>query len=499
MLTEDQERAVKSTARITKVVAGAGSGKTRVIVERVKHLLASGTAPEKILVFTFTQKAAKEIKGRLGDSRVRVGTFHAIALELLNQKSPVVPISEQMVESIVAGINATMKKPIPIKVIQACRINKRLGKSAGTAEIRRAADVLEGRLAHEQAVDYLGMLLGALDLAASLGEFDIVVDEAQDTDETQWALVDALRKDATEFTVGDEAQTIHEWRGIDPKAWPSRPADVTIELGDTFRYGVNIRDLAGEVLGKLGLERPIRTHSDCDGVAVVYPDLHTMLSAVDVLSTGSHSCAILCRYNEQVKNVTEMMRSMGTVVAERVVIDHSAALALFRYLSAPHCGVVHGEFVANKKAAKLLPTLASEELSTESCAIIANGWLDSLPAQTVGTVIDQLKVPDSLKESFNWWNINYATVGLGEAVRDFVTLENADYFTPGVHVMTIHTAKGLEWDSVFCVFPSVRRFSEEEWRLGYVALTRGRKNVGVVGENNPVVELVEQWVEKVPA
>lgn len=496
MLTADQELAVKSDARVTSVTAGAGSGKTRVIVERVRHMIASGIAPSSIIVFTFTRKAAKEIKERLGDDSVRVGTFHSIALDLLNESSQHVPISEDMSNSIIASINATLKKPITAKVLHACRENRKLGLSSGGADIQRAADTYESRLAHSRAVDFLGMILKAIDLAKTLPAFHVVVDEAQDTDKLQWMLVDELRKDASEFTVGDDAQTLYAFRGVDPELWTGRPTDRKVELGDTFRFGDSIELVSRCILRELGKERVVRTQPGKEGTVNVFPSVAAMLPYAVLAHSQGRSCAILCRYNEQVKSVMDAMRQQNMPVSEKIHVDHSSALALFRYLSAPWSSAAHGEFIANKRAAKLLPTLASDELSTDSACIIAEGWLSSLESKTVGAVIAQLKVPDSLKESFAWWNNTYAGVSLQDAVRDFATLEEVDQRTDGVQVMTIHGSKGLEWDDVFCAFPPVRKFSEEEWRVGYVALTRARTNLGLAGTSNPIVELVEKYVDR---
>ncbi len=333
MLTEEQLAAVKSDSQETVVVAGAGAGKTRVLVERVKEMLARGHAPESIVVFTFTRKAANEIRERLGEAGngVRCGTFHSICLELISEQEDVTPIDDDMADRLIAEVCKTQNRKISRKMIDGCRVARCFGKPGGNVDIQKATDMYEGRLLHDKAIDYLGMLTRGLAVAKLLESHHVIVDEAQDTDDLQWAIVDALKKSGSGFYVGDSAQSIYAFRGVKAERLLERDG-LILPLNKTFRFGKDLADLTNEVsqftgTGKKAIVSAIDTETRIRRVLMT--DVVGMLIAAATPS----QFAILCRYNDQVDSWVMTLEAYGIPVAKQKSIDHAGTLAILRYLA----------------------------------------------------------------------------------------------------------------------------------------------------------------------
>lgn len=241
MLNEQQEEAVRKNDCSLLIVAGAGTGKTRVLVEKVVHLLQGGIASHRILALTFTNKAADEMRARVSErcpsARIPfVGTFHSVCVALLRE----------------FYVDASVPERFVIFDRDACRrILKRCMKRAGVADItprvmqhtvgRLKTGLLSGgaddlvasaeqvlplyarALEEEHALDFDDLLLKVIALLqrnSSVRErvqsryAYILVDEFQDTDGIQNRLISLLKGEQTfVVAVGDTDQTIYSWRG----------------------------------------------------------------------------------------------------------------------------------------------------------------------------------------------------------------------------------------------------------------------------------------------
>jgi DNA helicase-2/ATP-dependent DNA helicase PcrA len=247
-LDPDQRRAVTTDAQLVAVIAGAGSGKTRVLTRRVAYRIATGTAEAAhTVVLTFTREAAGELRRRLPrlglTDRVTAGTFHSLAQQLLRQRwldldqAPRTVVSDrsrivgeiagpERLHELVAELDfATARGLTPSGYEQAVK------RGARRSAIRpdRVAEVLA---AYEQAKRRRGVLdLDDL-LALTIRELErdpefaaavrwrwrhVLVDEAQDLNPLQHRLVDLLRSGRDDlFLVGDPAQAIYGFTGSDP-------------------------------------------------------------------------------------------------------------------------------------------------------------------------------------------------------------------------------------------------------------------------------------------
>ncbi len=247
-LTAAQREAVTHVEGPLLVLAGAGSGKTRVITRRVAHLLSRGVPGGRILALTFTNKAAGEMRERIDalapGAGVWVGTFHALCARLLRTYAPLVGIDRgftiyDQADRLRAVKLAMEELGISSEFVPAERIDSAISKAknelAGAAELekRRGDDVAQvaakvfpvyqRRLRESSAVDFDDLLNHMVTILRShrdvRAELDrryryILVDEYQDTNMAQYAIVRALSVDYPNLCVtGDPDQSIYGWRG----------------------------------------------------------------------------------------------------------------------------------------------------------------------------------------------------------------------------------------------------------------------------------------------
>ena len=231
------------------VVAGAGSGKTRVITYRLARLVAAGADPRRIMAVTFTNKAAGELRERvdkllwarmgIGTRGLWVGTFHATAARILRQWGEAVGLRKDFViyddddqKRLLARVLIDLKVPermFPVRqVLSAIDRAKNQGMSGSDFVsndyfddvVGKAYRLYEERLAAANATDFGGLLMSVLKLCASgtpaaeeiAQRFDhVLVDEFQDTNSVQYRLVRLLSRRTGSITVvGDEDQSIYQ-------------------------------------------------------------------------------------------------------------------------------------------------------------------------------------------------------------------------------------------------------------------------------------------------
>ena len=241
MLNKEQEDAVRKKDCSLLIIAGAGTGKTRVLVEKVVHLLESGVAGHRIVALTFTNKAADEMRSRVstqcsfGDLPF-IGTFHSLCVSLLREFFAEAGIPERFVifdrDACRRILKRCMKQEgigdITPRVMQhtigklktglACDMRGTLVDTA-----KRILPLYTHALEREMALDFDDLLLKAIELLqknASVRErvqsryVYILVDEFQDTDGMQNRLISLLKGSGTFIVaVGDTDQTIYSWRG----------------------------------------------------------------------------------------------------------------------------------------------------------------------------------------------------------------------------------------------------------------------------------------------
>lgn len=228
-LDQEQRAAATATERCVRVRAGAGSGKTRALVARVRWLIGQGAPPERVLVSTFSKKAADELLHRLGvEARgARVGTLHSLGYAILRRERPGRVVADASVSR--RCIRLAMKEVDCRDNFSEVRLA--ITRAKGTDEpiwphlagVLQAYDAL---LAREKRWDFDDLLLQPVRLfegnPAVLRRWNglwwhVLIDETQDTSALQYRLLRALVGPETHvFAVGDIAQAIYSWRGARP-------------------------------------------------------------------------------------------------------------------------------------------------------------------------------------------------------------------------------------------------------------------------------------------
>ncbi|HVG33090.1 MAG TPA: UvrD-helicase domain-containing protein, partial [Pyrinomonadaceae bacterium] len=296
-LNPQQREAVTETEGPLLILAGAGSGKTRVITFRIAYLIAErGVAPYNILAVTFTNKAAEEMRNRverlLGGTRMQsaplISTFHSLCVRILRQHIEALSEgytrsftiydqddSQRLVKACIKDLGYDDKQLGPRAVQGAISGAKnRQGDDAASyaarveygdekrAAIARVFRLYEERLRNNNALDFDDLLIKTVQLLRRVQEVRekyndkfryILVDEYQDTNSLQFALIRFLtEKQQNICVVGDEDQSVYRWRGADISNILNfeqhYPDAKVIRLEQNYRSTQNILDAAGAVV-----------------------------------------------------------------------------------------------------------------------------------------------------------------------------------------------------------------------------------------------------------
>ena len=289
-LNPEQKRAVESTEGPLLVLAGAGTGKTRVITARIAYMVAKGVAPESILAMTFTNKAAGEMRERIaklvGTERaaaITAGTFHSFCLELLRTHGAKLGFTHgfylcdtgdqiSTIKGALSELVAGEKKMRPSDVLAGISLAK--ARLQTSAELLAAAQTVdeeliarawikyEERLRHARLVDFddlLGLTLRLFDefpevLAEVQERFRyLFVDEYQDTNKPQYEIVRRIAEAHKNIcVVGDDDQSIYGWRGADIQNILSFDRDFTgctvVKLETNYRSTAPILSAANRII-----------------------------------------------------------------------------------------------------------------------------------------------------------------------------------------------------------------------------------------------------------
>lgn len=286
-LTEAQREAVTHVEGPLLILAGPGSGKTRVVTHRIAHLLHRGVAPWQIAALTFTNKAADEMRTRLAnlapDQPVWMGTFHRFCAQQLRRYAALIGLGENYSIYDTSDAKQAMKRAIEAadvatSHISADQIAQRISRAKNrlvTPEMMqghalrhsdeiaaRVYPVYQQQLLTANAVDFDDLLLHVARLLRENAEIRreldsrfryIIVDEYQDTNLAQYAIVRALSIDQPNLAVtGDPDQSIYRWRGADlnnildfEKDYPSVK---TVRLEQNYRSTPNILRVADQLI-----------------------------------------------------------------------------------------------------------------------------------------------------------------------------------------------------------------------------------------------------------
>ena len=295
-LNEQQEKAVTTNSRYVRVVAGAGSGKTRVLTCRLAYLIANNrVSPSSILAITFTNKASREMDSRASKlvediigftPHLQIFTFHAFCArflrmehEALSYPSSFTILDEEARSKLIKNSAAELgyKKTEDIVKRAAAYIDKKKGAGIYPWDIKlqyesfsgekvclKIYELYEQRKTESYSFDFDDLILQTVFLLESDPSIrqkwerrysHILVDEFQDTDPIQYKLLRLLMKEDTSFyVVGDPDQTIYTWRGANQKIilnfLKDFPDGETIILNENYRSTSNILEIANRLIAK---------------------------------------------------------------------------------------------------------------------------------------------------------------------------------------------------------------------------------------------------------
>jgi DNA helicase-2/ATP-dependent DNA helicase PcrA len=617
-LNEAQRAAVETIDGPLLVLAGAGTGKTRVLTTRFAHILLTRRAwPSQVLAVTFTNKAAREMRERVGAmlgqpvEGMWLSTFHALCARMLRRHAALVGLEPnftildaddqlRLLKQVMDAERIDTKRWVPpalMAIIQRwkdrgltpSRITKNEDSDFANGQASALYAAYQARLRTLNAADFGDLLLHMTEILREhpevLAQYHrqfryILVDEYQDTNLVQYLWLRLLAQGHHNICcVGDDDQSIYSWRGAEVenilRFEKDFPGARIVRLEANYRSTAPILAAASGLIahneGRLGKTlHPGRADADGDKVEVVSlwdseEEARMVGDRIESLRRSGESLAemaVLVRAGFQTRAFEERLINIGipyrvvgglrfyeraeirdAIAYMRLVVQPADDLAFERIINVPRRGVgevalraLHETARANAipltgAAQKLVAEGSLKGKVKEALAELlrsAARWREMLDRDghvvTVATVLDesgyttmweQDKSPEAPGRLENLKE-------LVRALADFETLagfldhvslvmENDEQSgADRVSLMTLHGAKGLEFDTVFLpgweegVFPNQRSLDEgglksleEERRLAYVGLTRARRHAIVSHAANR--RIYANWQSSIPS
>jgi DNA helicase-2/ATP-dependent DNA helicase PcrA len=365
-LNAQQRQAVSAPLGPVLVLAGPGSGKTRVLTHRIAHLIDHhGVKPHEIMAMTFTNKAAREMRARvdalLADSPgsaigVNLGTFHALSARILRREAERLPFTRSFVifddsdqlsiaKQVIKELNLDPKQASPAKVLATISgaKNELIDQEVFAAStyfgeiVRRVYQRYQQLLLQNNALDFDDILFWVVRLMQDDADLQkryrrrfphILVDEFQDTNMAQYVILRLLSgEDSDLFVVGDADQSIYRWRGADYRNvlrfQEDYPEANVILLEQNYRSTQSILDAAMAVIDRLPARRKKRLFTDRGrGAPIVvheaFNEIEEALFVVDKIAELTFSgeadpgdCAVMYRTNAQSRALEEAFFKAG--------------------------------------------------------------------------------------------------------------------------------------------------------------------------------------------
>ena len=614
-LNPAQREAVEATEGPVLVLAGAGTGKTRVLTTRLAHLLFTGRAhPGEVLAVTFTNKAAREMKSRVEAALGRpveslwIGTFHSIGARMLRQHAELVGLKQNF-----TILDADDQVRLLKQLVQAGGIDEKRWPARMLANVinewkdrgltpDKVADqpgdyahgkgqgmyrLYQERLRQLNAADFGDLLLHIGTIFATNNEVlarwqhrfrYILVDEYQDTNVGQYLWLRLLAQVHRNLCcVGDDDQSIYSWRGAEVgnilRFEKDFPGARVIRLEQNYRSTPSILAAASGLIaknqGRLGktlwTDRPKGEKVLVRGAWDAVEESRLVCEEIESAHRSSErlgSFAILVRASFQTREFEERLLTLGlpyrvvgglrfyehreirdAVAYLRVIAQPDDDLAFERILNVPRRGIGEATEQALHRIsrAKSIPLtvaateiVATDEVKPQARRALFNllesidRWRRQLAtsphADVVGTVLDESgytamlqadRAADAPGRLENLKELVRAVEGfenLGGFLEHVSLVMDNDEVTneDKVSLMTLHGAKGLEFDVVYLpgweedLFPHPRALEhggenalEEERRLAHVAITRARKRLCITFAASRRV--YNQWRSSIPS
>lgn len=583
-LNDEQIEAVKHNEGPCLVLAGAGSGKTKVLTNRIAYLIESGVRDYNILAITFTNKAAKEMRDRVynlvGDVASFIGTFHSLGLRIIRENCGYLNLPSNfsiidsddvltVIKKILKDMNLDTKQYSPSYIRNRISFIKNqmlsemeLDKFFNTPIDKIVVDVYykyNERLIASAAVDFDDLLLMPVRLFEHnkdiLEHYQerykyILIDEYQDTNPVQYKLSKLLAsKYKNIFVVGDMNQSIYAFRQADYHNIVNFEKDYanakTIKLEHNYRSTNNILNAANDVISHNKERKDLRLYSDKgDGPKITYlrsyDEKHEISLVIDEINKlyldgyEPKDVAILYRTNAQSRAIEEVFASKGIpykiygsyyfynrkeikdlISYLKLIYNDKDEISLRRIINVPKRGIGDSaikdiELRANLNQCSMYDALESKkELEFKDIIESIKKSSENLSlTELIDEVLDKSGMKKELESShliedetrlenlmeFKSITASYeertGSVNLGDFLEEIsLVSDQANHTEDGnvVTLMTLHSAKGLEFPVVFMVgmeegiFPHNMSIMEdnieEERRLCYVGITRAKEKL----------------------
>ena len=597
-LNDMQRKAVTTTEGPLLVLAGAGSGKTKVLTSRIAYLLKEkNVSPDNILAITFTNKAAKEMKtrvvnliGNVGYS-MRISTFHSLGLSILKEHYDLIGYEKNftildsddslsLIKKIVKDLDLDPKffnpKMIRNKIsgaknelMDSCEY-MRYANTDIEEKIVKVYERYEKRLKANNSFDFDDLLMLPIKILREnpsvLKNYQekfkyVLVDEYQDTNQAQYILTKMLSAKYNNLcVVGDNDQSIYMFRGANYRNILNFEKDYknasVIMLEENYRSTKNILNVANDIIKNnkarkekvLWTNNPVgdkikykRASNEKDESIYVVREIEKLINNGEPLS----EIAVLYRANAQSRNIEEALlrenipykvvgafyfynrKEIKDLIAYlKLIYNSNDDNSLMRIINVPKRGIglksienLSVKAVSNNTSMfdaletqkELEFKCVIENLKEKSESLSLTELVDEILKQT--GMQEELELEKTIEAEVRLENLEEfktitksfeereGLVSLEQFLDEISLVSDVEEYknnTNVVTLMTIHSAKGLEFDNVFLIgmeeglFPHSNCLNdneeiEEERRLCYVAVTRAKKNLVLVNARSRVI------------
>ena len=594
-LNPKQREAVNQIDGPCLVIAGAGSGKTKVLTYKIAHLIDNcGVKPWNILAITFTNKAANEMKERvqnlIGDAinDIWLGTFHSICVKILRKF-----IDRLGYDSSFAIFDTADQKTLVKKCLKELDIDSKIFTEKSVInEISNAKNMMikpddyllrnkgdyrkekigkiyslyQKKLKENNAVDFDDIINLTIDLLLENEDIleyysdkfkYILVDEYQDTNKSQFKLVSILaKKNMNIMVVGDNDQGIYSFRGADISNILNFEKDFTgtkiVKLEQNYRCTGNILKVANEVIknNTTKYDKKLWTENDEGELPFIYTgkdeydEASFIITKIEEIKNNDNfkysDFAVLYRMNAQSRAIEDIFMREGIpykivgglkfyerkeikdiIAYLRLIANQNDNLSLVRVINEPKRGIgavslnkVEELAIENetsmyniiKNADKYMPRIQGNvyefvemvEILKDAdltitelvkAILLKSGYIAALQAENTVEAETRIQNLEEFLSVVGEFEEEYAENGLNEFLQTLSLSSDVDKLDDTddkVTLMTLHSAKGLEYPVVFLVgvedgiFPGEQSATtieglEEERRLFYVGITRAKK------------------------
>lgn len=583
-LNKEQIEAVKTIDGPVLVMAGAGSGKTKVLTTRIAYLIEEGIPSYNILAITFTNKAAAEMRDRvsnlIGDVSSFIGTFHSLGVRIIRENHDILGLpnnftiidsddTNTIIKKLLKEMNLDSKQYSPSYVRNRISFIKNqmltdgeLDRLFNTPMDKVVVEVYHrynNKLKTSASVDFDDLLLLPVNLFKERKDIleyyqdkyrYILIDEYQDTNPVQYKLSVMLsNKYKNIFVVGDMNQSIYAFRQADFRNISNFEKDFkgakVIKLEHNYRSTNNILSAANEVIKHNTERKDLKLFSDNgDGVKIkymrAYDEKHEIALVIDeikhLLSEGykNEDIAILYRTNAQSRAIEEVFLAKGIpykvfgsyyfynrkeikdlISYLRLIYNPHDEISLRRVINTPKRGIGESAIAAIEERAKQQNISMFDALETRKeleFKEIIEDLIKRSESLSLTELIDEVLERSGMKKELesskaledeirleNLMEVKSITASfeertgsanLGDFLEEVSLIADISNHTEDgdvVTLMTLHSAKGLEFPVVFLVgmeeglFPHnmslMENNLEEERRLCYVGITRAKERL----------------------